>query len=159
LLREQVPIRQLALILEVLGEEATHTKHPVQLAERVRQRLARVISMRYRDKSGRLAVLTLDPALEDQILAAIEPSERDFRVRLAPQLVELICQRLAAALDRHAGENRPSPVLLVSPELRPAVKQLTASVLPRLVVLSYDEVTRDTRLESQGLIDVEALHA
>jgi flagellar biosynthesis protein FlhA len=159
LLREQVPIRQLALILEVLGEEATHTKHPVQLAERVRQRLARVISMRYRDKSGRLAVLTLDPALEDQILAAIEPSERDFRVRLAPQLVELICQRLAAALDRHAGENRPSQVLLVSPELRPAVKQLTASVLPRLVVLSYDEVTRDTRLESQGLIDVEALHA
>ncbi len=159
LLREQVPVRQLALILEVLGEEAPHTKHPVQLAERVRQRLARVISTRYRDKSGRLAVLTLDPALEDCILAAIEPGEREVRVRLAPQLVESICQRIGTALTQHAAESRTSPVLLVSPELRPAVKQFTASSLPRLVVLSYDEVTRDTRLESLGLVELEVLHA
>ncbi len=159
LLREQVPIRQLALILEVLGEASPHGQSSVQLAERVRQRLARVISTRYRDKTGRLSVLTLDPVLEDRILANMESGEREARVRFAPQAVEALCQRIGQTLAQHAGATRTEPVLLVSPELRPAVKQLTAGALPRLIVLSYDEITRDTRLESLGLIELEAVHA
>src|SRR4029453_11771211 len=44
LLREDVPIRQLGLILEALGDQSSKTKEPVLLAEHVRQRLARTIS-------------------------------------------------------------------------------------------------------------------
>ena len=35
-------------------------------------------------------------------------------------------------------------MLLVSPQVRAGLKQMTASHLPRLVVLSYNEITRDT---------------
>ncbi len=154
LLREQVPIRQLATILEALGEEAARTKDPILLTERVRRRLARAISTRYRDKHGRLAVITLDPALEEQIRAATHHDDGTLNVSLSPQTAETICQRLAGELARHAGSGR-NPVVLVSPAVRPALKQITSAALPRLVVLSYDDVTRDTQLESLGMLDLE----
>ncbi|MCA9164339.1 MAG: FHIPEP family type III secretion protein, partial [Planctomycetales bacterium] len=49
LLREQVPIRQLALILETLGEQALRTRDVARLTEIVRQRLARTLSTQHRD--------------------------------------------------------------------------------------------------------------
>ena len=76
LLREQVSIRQLGPILETLGDYAARTKDPMLLAEYVRQRLARAICTRYRDKDKRLYVVTLDPALEDRDRAAVEQTDR-----------------------------------------------------------------------------------
>jgi flagellar biosynthesis protein FlhA len=43
-------------------------------------------------------------------------------------------------------------VVLVSPQIRAGLKQLTATHLPKLVVLSYNEVTRDTQIESVGIV-------
>jgi flagellar biosynthesis protein FlhA len=42
--------------------------------------------------------------------------------------------------------------LLVSPQIRIGLKHLTESHLPRLVVLSYNEITRDTQIESVGVV-------
>lgn len=151
LLRENVPIRNLSPILETLGDYAGRTKDPVLLTEYVRHRLARVICTRYRDDQGRLYVVTLDPGLEDRIRAGIEHSERGLFIRLAPQSVEEICRLLAAEVQKLALANHP-PVLLVSPQIRAGLKQMTAAQLPQLVVLSYNEITRDTQIESLGLV-------
>src|SRR5271170_8488440 len=88
LLREQVSIRQLAPILETLGEFAGRTKDPVLLTEYVRNRLARAICTRYRGKDNRLHVVTLDPALEDRIRAGLEHTERGLFVRMSPPAME-----------------------------------------------------------------------
>ncbi len=71
LLREDVPIRQLGLILETLGDHAARIKDPIWLTEYVRHRLARTISHRYRDANTQLRVVTLDPAVEDRIAAGL----------------------------------------------------------------------------------------
>ncbi len=81
LLREEVPIRQLGVILETLGDYAPRTKDPVWLTEYVRHRLARTLCTRYRDSENRLHVVTLDPALEDRIAAGIEHNERGLFIR------------------------------------------------------------------------------
>ena len=47
------PIRQLALILETLGDHAPRSKDPILLTEYVRHRLARQICTRYRNAEGR----------------------------------------------------------------------------------------------------------
>jgi flagellar biosynthesis protein FlhA len=159
LLREQVPIRQLALILEALGECASRTSDPELLAEHVRQRLTRTISTRYRDKDGRLYVITFDPALEDRIAEGLEPSNVASSIRVAPQFAEAICRRIQDELDNPAFAER-TPVVLVSPRIRFGLKQMTSARLPRLVVLSYLEITRDTQIESLALIDeVHAVRA
>ncbi|RMF99761.1 MAG: EscV/YscV/HrcV family type III secretion system export apparatus protein, partial [Planctomycetota bacterium] len=151
LLREQVPIRQLGVILETLGDYAGRTKDPILLTEFVRARLARTISTRYRDAENRLYVVTLDPTLEDRVRAGFEHNERGLFIRMAPQMIEKICRAIAAQVEKLTAANRP-PVVLVSPQIRAALREMTAAHLPNLVVLSYNEVTRDTRIESVGMV-------
>jgi flagellar biosynthesis protein FlhA len=151
LLREQVSIRQLAPILETLGEYAGRTKEPGLLTEYVRHRLARGISTRYRDKQGKLQVVTLDPALEDRIRAGLEHTDRGLVIRMSPPAIEATCRLIAQELDKLVKPGRPQ-VLLVSPQIRAGLKQMTSASLPRLVVLSYNEITRDTQIESLGMV-------
>ncbi len=151
LLREQVPIRQLSPILETLGDYAGRTKDPVLLTEYVRHRLARTICTRYRDKQNRLHVVTLDPALEDRIRAGLEHTDRGLFVRMSPQAVEVTCRLLAAEMEKLTQKGHP-PVVLVSPQIRAGLKQMTAATLPRLVVLSFNEITRDTQIESIAMV-------
>jgi len=151
LLREQIPIRQLAAILETLGDYAPRTKDPILLNEFVRARLARTICTRYRDQENRLFVVTLDPALEDRIRAGFEHSERGMFIRMSPQAVETTCRQLAGELEKLTVANH-RPIVLCSPQIRAALKELTGSHLPELVVLSYNEITRDTRIESVAMV-------
>ncbi len=151
LLREQVSIRQLGAILETLGEYAPRSKDPILLTEFVRARLARALSTRYRDRDNRLFVVTLEPQLEDRIRAGFEHTERGLFIRMSPQAVETTCRLIAAGVEKLNLGNH-SPVVLVSPPIRPALKELTTAHLPELVVLSYNEITRDTKIESVALV-------
>ena len=151
LLREEVPIRQLGIILETLGDYAGRTKDPIWLTEYVRHRLARTLCTRHRDAENRLFVVTLDPALEDRIAAGIEHNEKGLFIRMSPQAVETTCSLVAREITRLTQDNHP-PVLLVSPQIRPALKQVTAANLPHLHILSYNEITRDTKIEAVGIV-------
>lgn len=151
LLKEDVPIRQLGIIMETLGDYAGRTKDPVWLAEYVRHRLARTISSRYRDAQGRLHVLALDPAMEDRIAAGLDHNERGLFVRMSPQAVDLTCERIQEGVKKLITAGR-TPVVLASPRIRPGLKQITTASLPRLRVLSYNEITQDTKIESHGVI-------
>jgi flagellar biosynthesis protein FlhA len=151
LLREGVPIRQLSAILETLGDYAPRTKDPVLLTEYVRHRLARTICTRYRDKDNRLQVVTLDPALEDRIKAGFDHNDHGLFIRMSPQMVETICRLIHDEVEKMAAAGR-SPIVLVSPQIRAALKQLTAPRLPQLVVLSYNEITRDTRIDALAMV-------
>jgi flagellar biosynthesis protein FlhA len=151
LLREGVPIRPLDGVLEALGDHAVHSKDPVLLTEFVRRRMARTLSSRYRDQDRRLWVVTLDAGLEDRILAGIEHGAHGLSMRLSPETVRRICEWIGEQVESlvQAGY---SPVVLVSPLLRAGLKQLTMARLPRLVVLSYDEITSDTIVESTRVV-------
>jgi flagellar biosynthesis protein FlhA len=151
LLREDVPVRQLGIILETLGDFAGRTKDPTWLCEYVRHRLARTISSRYRDPQGRLHVLALQPSMEDRIAAGIEHNDRGLFVRMSPEAVDLTCERIQEAVKKLITAGHP-PVVLVSPRIRPGLRQITASSMPRLRVLSYNEITQDTKIESYGAI-------
>ena len=151
LLREQVPVRQLSVILETLGDYAGRTKDPTWLTEYVRHRLARTICTRYRDSENRLHVVTLDPALEDRIAAGIEHSDRGLFIRMSPPAIEKTCESIAKEVNKLTQRSK-MPIVLVSPQIRPGLKQMTQAHLPKLVVLSFNEVTRDTKIESLGLV-------
>ncbi|HEX4414952.1 MAG TPA: flagellar biosynthesis protein FlhA [Lacipirellulaceae bacterium] len=151
LLREQVSIRQLGVILETLGDHAPRSKDPVLLAEYVRHRVARQICTRYRNAEGELHVAAFDPALEDKIRGGFEHSERGLFVRLSPQSVESICRAVSGEMNKLAMRGH-TPVVLVSPQIRAAVKRITENHLPQLVVMSFNEVTRDTKIVTLGMV-------
>jgi flagellar biosynthesis protein FlhA len=150
LLREQVPIRQLATILETLGDYAPRTKDPVLLTEYVRHRLARQICTKYRNEDGQLHVIALDPAMEDRIRAGFEHTERGLFVRMSPQAIEATCSSISKQLPKLTTLHH-TPIVLVSPQIRAALKQITQNHLSQLVVLSFNEITRDTQIMTVGL--------
>jgi flagellar biosynthesis protein FlhA len=72
--------------------------------------------------------------------------------------MESLVARIGEATETLVAAHR-APVVLVSPRIRAALAYLTATRWPRLVVLSYQEITRDTRLESVALVeDVYSMH-
>ncbi|MGL4943036.1 MAG: flagellar biosynthesis protein FlhA [Thermoguttaceae bacterium] len=151
LLREQVSIRQLGTILEVLGDYGTRTKDPILLTEFTRTRLARTLCSRYRDAEDTLHVVMIDPALEDQIRGGFEHSEQGLFPRYSPQFGDTLAKKLVTELDKLAAMTLPL-VVLVNPQIRYFLKQMTAQTIPNLVVLSYNEVTRDTKINSVGMV-------
>ena len=59
--------------------------------------------------------------------------------------------RSPAGVEKLTLANHP-PVVLVSPQIRAALRQMTVSHLPNLVVLSYNEITRDTKIEAVAMV-------
>jgi flagellar biosynthesis protein FlhA len=156
LLRERVPIRNLETILETLGEYADRTKDLGLLTEFARHALSRTICQQYRDKERVLRVVTLDPALEDILAAGVEYGDRGMVIKLSPQVSEAVTRGIAAQLERLTGPGFP-PVVLTTPQIRAALKQITSASLASLAVLSLNEVTRDTQVESAGQVGIEVL--
>jgi len=155
LLREAVSIRQLGPILETLGDYAPRTKDPILLVEYVRQRLARSLCAHYRDQDHRLHVVTLDPALEERIQAGFEHNDEGLSVRLSPHEIRNVCRLIEEAVATLTADGRPA-VVLVGSRIRAALKQLTTPHVPQLVVVGYNEITQDTKIESVAMVSEEA---
>lgn len=154
LLRERIAIRQLGPILEALGDHASRTKDPVALAEHVRRRLARSISARYRGDDGRLHVVTLAPATEEFVRSSFEQNADGLSVGASPDEIESLCRSVAGGVEPLVELNHP-PILLVAPAIRAALREMLEPHLPQVVILSYQEITRDTPLESHGVAVLE----
>jgi flagellar biosynthesis protein FlhA len=73
LLREQVSIRDLGAILEILVEAAQQSKNVVHLVESVRQSLGRGLVHPLLDGDGGLRVLVLEQTLENELLHTFDP--------------------------------------------------------------------------------------
>src|SRR5262249_30709674 len=127
------------------------SKDPILLAEYVRHRLARQICTRYRNAENELYAVAMDPALEDRIRAGYEHTERGMFIRLSPQMVEQICRNVATQIEKLTASSHIG-ILLVSPQIRAAVKRITENHLPSLVVLSFNEITRDTKIVTLGIV-------
>lgn len=151
LLREDIPIRQLGLIFETLGDYAHRIKDTGWLTEYVRHRLARTISQRYRDQTGVLRVVTLDPAMEDRIAAGTEQTDRGIFIRMSPDAIAKTRARIAEFVKRLDQISKPRCVL-VSPKIRIALRQITQETMPDLRILSYNEISRDTTVESVAMV-------
>ena len=145
LLREQVSIRPLGTIFETLGDAAARTTNPVLLAEAVRFRLGRLITDRCRDSDSKVRVIQLDPWWEETIRTQTEMSDDALSVELDPADAEEFTLLLDTSLAETAESNEPVS-LLVSPTVRPAIRELTADRFPNLTVLAYGEIPHRTEI-------------
>lgn len=148
LLREGVPIRNLVTILETLADTAPLTKDTDFLTEYVREALGRQITMMYLENDV-LHVLTLAPEWEDAISSVIDYTEHGMTASLDPRLLQSLYVQLGRALEEHP---LPHPIILVAPQIRAALKHLTQRAIPKLVVLSYNEIAPDIEVQAHGVV-------
>ena len=158
LLEERLPIRDLETILETIGDYAERTKEPTILVEYVRHKLARTICKSVRDRDRVIHCVTVDPTVEDVLAAGFEFGEQGLAVKLSPQTADAFNAALATRLERLTGAGF-APVLLVSPQVRAGVRHVTAARFPKLAVISLNEITRDTDVQSHGQVDPASVQA
>lgn len=156
LLEERVPIRDLESILETLGNYADRIKDLTILVEYVRGGLARSICQQYRDESRVIHVVTLDPTLEDVMQAGFDFTERGLTTKLSPEVMEQICHGINAQLDQLTTQGHP-PIVLCNPQVRAGLRLITRNALPKLAILSLNEISRDTDVEATGHVDANVL--
>jgi flagellar biosynthesis protein FlhA len=155
LLREGVSIRDLATIVETLGDTGARVKDPEVLTEYVRNALARAITQAHAETGGKLYVVTVDPRLEETVRAATERSETGSFVSLPPNVVSRIAARISREVEAAAARAGRTPVVLCSPQVRATLKRIVATADPSIVVLSYNEIVKETPVESLGSVGLE----
>jgi flagellar biosynthesis protein FlhA len=156
LLREKVPIRNLALICEVLVDAARSSKDPDMLNARVRSRLGHVICETLLDREGALHVMTLDAALEQTLYDGLRQGEGGSgSLVLEPRLAEKILKKMLLESERMAGSNH-MPVILCAPEVRASLRKLTERMIPHLHVLALTEVPAEISLKSFAVLASQA---
>jgi flagellar biosynthesis protein FlhA len=153
LLRENVPIRNLSLILEALGENVGRTKDLEALTELTRQRLGRSLCELHSDKCGTLYTLTLDPAIENRLASAVGASNPEAQP-VTPAWLQNLVERIADSLAS-ASRGGKEVVLLARSNVRRFVSELVRSSLPKVHVLSYNEVLPARSVETVGIVKLE----
>jgi flagellar biosynthesis protein FlhA len=153
LLREQVPIRNLETILEVLVDVGRTNKNTEELAERVRERLGAALYERLVDKNGELSVLTISPQLEGYMLAAARQREGFQGALLPAHELERFVSTVAKEAERQLSSNK-HPILLCAAPLRRLLRTFLWRAVPHMAVLSVNEVGQHARVTSAGMIEL-----
>ena len=157
LLREQVSIRDLGSILEVLVEAAGESKNVVHLVERVRQSLGRGLVRPLLDNEGGLRVLMLDPGLEHDLIGTFDPAGAAHLLgdgtRPAGTPADYL-RRLVESVKRltGGGSTTAMPVLLCPSPARYHVRRWLEPYLPKVTVLAPIEIPPEIRVRSIGTV-------
>ena len=152
LLREGISIRDLLTIFETLADRAVVTRDTDVLTEYVRQNLKRATSNKYFVQSGDATnVITLDPKIEQEIMASVKQSEQGAYIALDPERTKAIIDATGEQIKKmeDLGENA---IIITSPIVRMYYKSITKDYYPDLIVISYNEVDSDVSLQSVGMV-------
>jgi len=154
LLKENVPIRDLPLILESLGEHGGKSKSAVLLTEFVRKAISRSITEQFSTYKG-LEAITLDPALEHYLLGKVSQTADAINLSIAPDTAGQITQSVAAAWRTAMEKGLEGVVVLCDARIRSGLHALLSRSIRRLPVLAYDEVVPGT---SVNILETVSVH-
>ncbi len=150
LLAERVSIRDLPTILEAVAEAAAFTRNVSMMTEHVRTRLARQISEAHA-VNGVLPLVTLSPEWEQAFAEALVGQGEEKQLSMQPSQLQRFISAVRQTFDRFAvmGE---SPVLLVSPAIRPYVRSIIERFRPATTILSQSEIHPKAKIRTLGQI-------
>jgi flagellar biosynthesis protein FlhA len=154
LLDERVPVRDLAAIVETISDYIPVTKEADVLAEYARMSLKRQITEIYKDGEGKINVFTLDPALEQQLSDSVQNTKQGLMLVLDPAMSELLLKQIGQEVDKMTTTGL-TPVCLVSPNIRLALRRLMQASYPAMAVASYNEILPDVEIVSTGMVRLE----
>ncbi len=150
LLREGVPIRDMETILETLSDHTATMKDIDITVEYVRQSLKRTITRRFAEANS-LRVITIDPRIEDMIVASVKKSDQGSYLSMDPETIQRIVARTTEEVNK-IKDVIPNVIILTSPIVRVYFKKLIDQFLQNITVLSYSEIDSSTQIQSVGSI-------
>ena len=155
LIKDGIPIRELTAILESLGEHANKTKNSAVLTEMVRKRLSRTITEQYKDESGKILAMTLDPALEHQMVSTLQQEADGMSLSLPTDTAMNISIKTAQAWKAAMDQGRDKVVLLCDSRIRSPLAVMLSRTVSMLPVVAYDEIVLGTEVDPINIISTQ----
>jgi flagellar biosynthesis protein FlhA len=156
LLEEGIAVRDLAHILESLGETAPRTKNVRMLTEVARKTLARTITEKYRDFSGRINAIALDPALEHHLITSVRNDHDEITLAIEPELTMELHRQISKAWKAVMDKGHDKAVVLCDARIRASLKNIFARAVARIPVVAYDEIVVGTTIDAIETINVQS---
>lgn len=151
LLKENIPIRNLNVILETIADFAAFTKNPDELSEQVRRRLGVYFVSQYETEQGVVHALTLEPRLDQLLATHVKRTQTDVGLMLDPGLTQHLLRQLDMRIQA-MNEQGLQSILITSSEVRLPFKRFFEPSFPNLIVLSYQEFSSKTQIQTFGII-------
>jgi flagellar biosynthesis protein FlhA len=153
LLKEGIPIRDLATILEALIDYSKVTKNVEVLTEYVRHSLSETIARLYGDERGVIHSIAMDPMLEQVLTQALQSNrESSPSLGLSPSVIQGIQVSLQENV-KNATVAGHQPVVLCVATVRPYFYRLIHTTFPNVAVLSFTELPPETDIEFLGKLE------
>ncbi|MBO43000.1 MAG: flagellar biosynthesis protein FlhA [Rhodospirillaceae bacterium] len=147
LLGERISVRDLPTILEGVSEATGYTRNIGQITEHVRSRLARQLSDSATNDQGFIPLITLSPDWEQGFAEAVIGEGEEKQLSMAPSQLQQFINSVRETFERHAMQGE-TPVLLVSPAIRPFVRSVVERFRPVTVVMSQNEIHPKARIKT-----------
>ncbi len=154
LLREGVNIRDLRTIMETLADWAPTVKAPERLIELVRRAMSRSITSKYAGADGFLSLVSMTPTIERALGDALQVTDQGSYLALEPVSAQKLLNKLKALAEKFAQAGK-TPVLLAPAVLRPALFGFIERFIPGYVVLSHQEISPSTKVQSFGVVAID----
>ena len=151
LLRDGVPIRNMPAILEALADNVARTRDTEALSELVRQRLGRVLCELVADDAGTVHAVTLEPLIESRLANAVGTARDHDAPPVSPAYLQQLVERIGEAIAS-ASRTGKHAVLLARSNVRRFLNELVRASLPKVTVLSYNEVVPAHAVETTAIV-------
>ena len=152
LLRERVTIRDLKTILETISLQSKSSKDYSYLTEQVRHALARSICKQNVADNGELMAIILSPDVERTLAQGMSPDGRSLTVD--PTYSKLLFNSLDSEIQKAITTYGCQPVILCSAAIRLAFRNLIENYYPQFTIMSYNEISSNTKTKSVGIVKV-----
>lgn len=150
LMKEGIPIKDLATILESILDSSATTRDLDTLTENVRVALKRTITRRF-CTDGQMRIITLDAEVEKLIASSLAKNENGLYLALNPDVMQKILMQLSDLVKKFAELGQP-PIILTSHVIRLYFYRLIEQFYPDVYVLSFHEIANNVQIQAIGNI-------
>jgi len=151
LLAEGISIRNLAGILEKVGDFAACTKNPDELSEHARRALGPQLSRPFQTENGSVRAITIDPKLEAQLAQGVRQSASEVALVIEPRLARHVIDSLSRFIQQMLAAGQ-QPMVLCAPALRLGFRRFFENTFTDLQVLSYAEIPPRVQVQNAAVI-------
>ena len=152
LIKEHVPVKDVLLIFDRLADFARFTTEVDELSERMRTVLARNICFDNCTIDKVMYAVTINEYFEKRFSKSIVKSEQYTEFNLNPALTEEFIQQTNFTLMKAKHDTGKQPVILCSAKIRLPLYRFLCEYFTKIIVISYDELISDIKIENVGQI-------
>lgn len=153
LVEEEVPIRNMRIVLETVVEWGTREKDPEILSEYVRAALARQISHKYADPDRFIPAFVIESDIEETIRSALRQSSSGTFLSLEAAQSRSLLGNIKRAIGDLSGHST-MPVFLATMDTRRHLKKFLADYEVECPVLSHKEIATSYKIQPLSMVSM-----